>query len=83
MVNEAIYGGERHGGIGEDPVPFTKRLVGGDERGTPFVPCADQLEQDGRFSLILGHICEVIEDQQMIFVEFGYRGFERSSRRAT
>ncbi len=61
-MNKAVHRGERHGGVREDPVPFTKGLVSGDEGGAPFVPCADQFEQDRGFGLILGHICEVVED---------------------
>ncbi len=30
VVDEAIDGGEGHGGVGEDAVPFAEGLVGGD-----------------------------------------------------
>jgi hypothetical protein len=30
VVDEAVYGRERHGGIGEDLAPFSEGLVGGD-----------------------------------------------------
>ena len=42
----------------------------------PLVSRADQFEQNARLRLILGDIGEVVEDQQMIFVELGDRGFE-------
>ena len=70
MVDEAVDSGERHCGVGEDPAPFSKGLVGGDQDRAPFVSGADQLGEDRRFSMVLGDIGQVIEDQQMIFVEF-------------
>src|SRR3546814_4772237 len=54
VVHEAVDGGQRHCGIGEDPVPFAERLVGGYHQRTPLVSRADQLEQNRGFSLILG-----------------------------
>jgi hypothetical protein len=54
VVDEAVDGGERHSGIGENFVPFAKWLISGDEDGIAFIPGADQFEEDGCFSLILG-----------------------------
>jgi hypothetical protein len=76
VVNEAVYGRERHGLAGKDLTPFAEGLVGGDEHGSALVACADQFEQNARFRLILGDIGEIVEDQKVIFVEFGDRGFE-------
>jgi hypothetical protein len=39
-------------------------------------PFADQFEKHTRFGLILGDIGEIVEDQQMIFVELGDRRLE-------
>ncbi len=41
-----------------------------------FVTASDQFEQDRCFGLVLGYIGEVVEDQQVIFVELGDGGFE-------
>lgn len=65
VVHEAVDGGQRHCGIGEDPVPFAERLVGGYHQRTPLVSRADQLEQNRGFSLILGDIGKVVEDQKV------------------
>ena len=62
--------------IGEDFSPFAEGLVGGDEHGSALVSRADQFEQNARLRLVLGDIGEIVKDQQMIFVEFGDRGFE-------
>ena len=62
--------------FGEDFAPFAERLVGGDQQRSALVACADQFEQDARLRLVLGDIGEVVEDQQVIFVELGDRGFE-------
>src|SRR6185369_4819186 len=55
----------------EDLAPFAKGLVGGDQQGSPLVPGSDEFEQYAGLGLILGDVSEVIEDQQVIFVEFG------------
>ena len=53
VVDEAIDGGERHGGVREDPVPFAERLIGSDQHRAPLVACADELEQHTGLSLVL------------------------------
>ena len=42
----------------------------------PLVSGADEFEQDAGFGLILGDVGEVVEDEQMIFVELGDGTFE-------
>jgi hypothetical protein len=76
VMNEAVDRGEGHGGVGEDLAPFTERLVGGDQQRSTLIACAYQLEQDAGLGLVLGDIGQVVEDQQVIFVELGDRGFE-------
>lgn len=76
MVDETIDGGKRHGGIGEDPVPFPEGLVGGDHDGSPLVARGDELEEHARFRLVLGDIGEIVEDEQIELVELGDGGFE-------
>src|SRR3546814_20509224 len=71
VMNETVDGRERHGGIEEDPVPFPEWLVGRDEHGSALIACADQLEEHGDFSLLLGDIGEVVQDEQVVFVETG------------
>ena len=75
-MNEAVNGGERHGLIREYLSPFAEGLVRGDHQGTPFISGADQFEEHTRFSLILGDIGDVVENQELIFVELGDRRFE-------
>jgi hypothetical protein len=36
-MDEPVDGGERHGRVGEDPVPLAEGLVGGDQDGTALV----------------------------------------------
>jgi hypothetical protein len=45
VMNEAVYGRERHGLVGEDFSPFAKGLVCGDEHRSALVVCADQFEE--------------------------------------
>ncbi len=54
VMDEPVDGGERHGGVGEDPVPLAEGLVGGDRHRAAFVAGADQLEEDAGLGLILG-----------------------------
>ena len=75
-MDKAVDGHEGHGGVGEDLAPFAERLVGGDQQRPALVACADQFEQDARLRLVFGDIGEIVEDQQMIFVESGDCGFE-------
>src|SRR3546814_10204256 len=78
VVHEAVDGGQRHCGIGEDPVPFAERLVGGYHQRTPLVSRADQLEQNRGFSLILGDIGKVVEDQKVEAIKPIDRVLERA-----
>ena len=71
MVDQSIDGGQRHGRVGEDRIPRTEGLVCGDQHGAPFISGADQLEQHAGLGLILGDVGDVVEDQQVKFIEFG------------
>ena len=71
VVDEAVDCGDHHGVVREDPVPVGKWLIGGDQHGAALVACADQLEQHGGFGMILVDVGQVIEDQQVVFVELG------------
>ena len=73
MVNEAIYGGERHRLIWKNSALLAEGLICRDEQRSALVSGADQFEKHARFRLILAHVSEVVEDQQMIFVELGDR----------
>ena len=44
-MDQPIDEGDDAGGVGEDLVPFAKRLVGGEYRGALLIPTRDDLEQ--------------------------------------
>lgn len=71
MVDQTVNCGDEHGVIWKDSIPVCKGLIGGDQHGTSFVTCADQLEQDRGLGVILVYLGQIIKDQQMVFVEFG------------
>ena len=75
VMDEAIDSGERHSLVWKNLAPVAEWLIGGDQHGAPLVAASDQLEQYTGFGLILADVDDVIEDQQMIFVELGERGF--------
>ena len=77
VMDEAVDGGERHGLIGEDFAPLAERLVGRDQHGSPLISRSDQLEQYAGLSLILGDVGDVVEDEEIVAVEFGDRVFKR------
>ena len=66
VVNEPIDRGERHGGVREDPSPFSEGLVCGNEHGTALVAGADELEEHRGLGLVLGDVGDVIEDEQVV-----------------
>jgi len=51
MMNEAIYGGERHRLIWKNPAPFAEWLICGDQQGTSLVASTDQFEKHAQISL--------------------------------
>jgi hypothetical protein len=79
MMHQAIDSGECHCGIWEDARPFAKWMISRHYQAAPFVTSGNQLEQNRGFSLILSHITEVLEDEQMIFVELLDRALQRQS----
>ena len=70
-MHEPVDGGERHGLIGEDFAPLAERLVGRYQHGSPLISRGDQLEQHACLGLILGDVGDVVEDEQVVAVEFG------------
>ena len=77
MVDKPIHSGQRHCGIREDARPFAKWMIGRNYQAAPFVTGSDQLEQDRGLGLILSHIAEVFEDEQVVFVELLDGTFQR------
>jgi hypothetical protein len=76
VVNEAIDGGERHGRVRKDPVPFSEGLIGSDQHRAPLVACADELEQHTGLGLVLGDVGKNIEDQEIEAIEAIVGGLE-------
>src|SRR5262249_6828646 len=60
VMDETVDGGERHGLVGEDVVPFAERLVGGDRQRPALVAHRDQLEQNASLRLVLGDVGDVV-----------------------
>ena len=63
VVNEAINGGESHGGVRKDSVPFAEWLIGGDQHRAPLVARADEFEQHAGLGLILGDVGQIVESR--------------------
>jgi hypothetical protein len=54
-------------------------VIGGDHEAAPLVAGCDELEQDRGLRLIFADVAEVVEDQQVVFVELLDGTFERQS----
>ena len=76
VMHQPVNGSQGHGWIGEELIPVTEGLIGGDEGRAQFVARTDQFKQDAGFGLVFGDVGEVIEDQQMVLVELVDSGFE-------
>jgi hypothetical protein len=76
VMNEAVDDGDRHCLVWEDFAPFAKRLVGGNQQGSSLVAGADELKEHAGFGLVFGDVGEVIEDQQVVFIELDNGSFE-------
>ena len=64
-------------GSGKTLPQSLERLIGGDQHAAAFVSGGDQLEQDGGLGLVFVDVGEVVEDQQVVFVELGDGGLQR------
>jgi len=51
-MNKSVHRSEGHGGIGKDPVPFSKGLIGGDHYGSPLISCGDEFEEHAGLGLV-------------------------------
>ncbi len=69
-MNQAVDGGDGHHGIGEDVIPLTKGLIGGNQETVALVAMGNELKEDRGFSLRLFDIAEVINNQQVKAVKF-------------
>ena len=76
MVHQPVDGGQGHRGVGEDAVPIAEGLICCDGDGASLVSRADQFKQDAGFGVVLGNVGEVIENDQMVFVEARDGGHE-------
>ncbi|MET3524575.1 hypothetical protein ABID25_006446 [Mesorhizobium abyssinicae] len=70
VVHEAVYGRDCHGGTWKNVRPSGERLVGGDGDGVSFVSVSDELEQGTGLYLVLSHIRQLVEYDEVVLVEF-------------
>ncbi len=71
VVDKPVDGGQRHGGVREDPCSIRRRAGCRDQDRPPLIAGRDQLEQHAGLGLILGDVGEVVEDQEIELVELG------------
>jgi site-specific DNA recombinase len=76
VVHQAVDSGNHHGMVWKDLIPVGEWLIGGDQHRASLVSCTDQFEQHRGLGVILMYIGEVVEDQQVVFVELADGSFE-------
>jgi len=76
MVHEAVYSGNHHSLIRKNLIPLSKWLVCGDQQRASLVTRSDQLEQDAGLGMIFVDIREIVENQEVIFVELAQGCFK-------
>ena len=65
MVDKAVYDGGSHHMVIEDPPPFIKDVVAGEDGRTPLVPYGDELEEEVGLFPGNRHIAKFIDDQKI------------------
>ncbi len=76
MVYEAVDSGDRHRGVWKNVIPSGKRLIGGDGDRVTLVAMGDELEQGAGLDLVLSHVGQVIEHDEIVFVELVEHGWQ-------
>ena len=74
MVDQAVDGGDRHGGVVEDTIPGREGLIGGDQQAALLVALRDQLEEHAGLGLVFADVAKVVEDQEIELVELSQGG---------
>lgn len=69
VLNQSIDGSDGHRGIWEDLIPGAEWLVDGDHDRSSLVAGTDKLEQHRSLGLVLLEIGEIVEDDEVIYVE--------------
>jgi hypothetical protein len=69
-MNKPVYRGDRHARVGEHVMPAREGLIGRYEKTFALAPLSDQFEQHAGFDLVLSHVRQIIQDDQIEAVEF-------------
>jgi hypothetical protein len=64
VVDEAVDEGDRTAGIREDGRPVGEGQVGREHKTFPFIPAADDLEEEVGRARIVGEVANLIEAEQ-------------------
>jgi hypothetical protein len=78
VVKDTVEHGGGDGGVAvEDGGPLLEGFVGGQDDGTAFVTCTDDLEEQDGSALVDGQVADFIKDEQWlvgVFAQFGFEG---------
>lgn len=77
MVDQPVDRRDGHRWVGENLVPFAEGLIAGGDQATTLVALGDEFEQDVGLGLVLAHIAEVVEHEDVEAVEFGQGSGQR------
>src|SRR5690606_28769442 len=76
VMNKSVHCSEGHGGIGKDPIPFSKGLIGSDHYRSTLISRGYEFKQHTCFGLVFGDVGEIVENEQIELVELCDGGFE-------
>ena len=65
LVSESVDEGDHRGGAGEDFVPVTECLVGGDDGRDTLITTIDDLEKQVSGASVVGEITDLVDAQQL------------------
>gem|GEM_PF-2578490 len=66
MMNQPVYCGNGHRGVGKDLVPVTKGMIGGNQQAQPLVTVGYQLKQDAGLRFRTLDVANIVYYQQAI-----------------
>ena len=75
-MNQPVDGCDGYSLVGEDFAPCTEWLVGSDRKASVFIAPCDKFEENRAFGVVFLGICDVVQNEEIEFVEFGQCRFQ-------
>ena len=73
VMDESVYGCDRHHAVREDMIPCAEGLVGSDDKAATLIAVGDELKQDMGFGIRFFHVANVVNNDDAVFIQPGHR----------